>query len=74
MDPSKIEREALDLDLKSRARLAVKLLESLDNVSEKENEQLWTEESERRALEIESGTADTIPLEDVIRDARSTLS
>ena len=36
-----VETEALKLDPKARARLAGKLLESLENLSEDENARLW---------------------------------
>lgn len=50
-----IEKEALDLPLPERARLAEKLLSSLDNLSEAEAEQLWFQEAQRRAVEIDQG-------------------
>lgn len=46
-----IEAEALKLDPKARARLAGKLLESLEQLSDEENAGLWAEEAERRDQE-----------------------
>jgi hypothetical protein len=43
-----IEAEALKLDPPERARLARKLLESLEALSDAENERLWAERGERR--------------------------
>ena len=40
-----IEGEVLKLDPQARARLAKKLLESLEALSEEENERLWAEEA-----------------------------
>jgi len=73
-DLTQLERDVLSLDLKSRGRLAARLLASLDDVSEEENEKLWAEEADRRALELDSGALESIPLEDVIRDAKSIIS
>ena len=46
MSLTELEAEALKLDSKSRARLAGKLLDSLEYLSEAENEKLWIEEIE----------------------------
>ncbi len=48
MSIEEIEAEALKLDPKARARLAEKLLESLETLSDRENERLWAEEADRR--------------------------
>jgi putative addiction module component (TIGR02574 family) len=60
-----IAAEALELPLTARAELADQLLESLDELSEEEAEQLWAAEAERRyadykAGRIESTTADAV--------------
>ena len=69
-----IETEMLKLDPKARARLAGKLLESLEALSEPEIAQQWAEEAERRnadlAAQPESGSAAA----DVLRDARARLT
>ena len=43
-----LETHALKLDLAARAALAEKLLRSLDELTEAENEQLWLIEAKRR--------------------------
>jgi hypothetical protein len=43
-----LEAEALKLSLEARARLAERLLESLENLSEEENARLWSAEAEQR--------------------------
>ena len=48
MSVEEIEAQALQLDPKDRARLAAKLLASLETLSEQENDRLWAEEAERR--------------------------
>jgi hypothetical protein len=48
MSIKEIEAAALKLVPKDRARLAGKLLESLEDLSEEENELIWAQEAERR--------------------------
>jgi hypothetical protein len=69
MSNEEIEAEALKLEPKARARLAERLLESLETLSDKENERLWAEEAERRDAEWQSSG----PAGDVLRDARAKL-
>ena len=71
MTPKELETEALQLNPDARARLAKKLLNSLDVLSEAEVERLWVEEAERRNEQIERGVVEARRAEDVIRDARS---
>ena len=68
-----LETEALKLNPTARARLAKKLLNSLEVLSEAEVERLWVEEAERRNEQMERGVVEARPAEDVIRDARSRL-
>jgi hypothetical protein len=48
--------------------------QSLDDLSESENEALWAEEAERRLDELEQGLATEIPAEEVLRRARTAIS
>ena len=48
-----LEAEALNLNLEMRARLAGRLILSLDNPSESEVERLWLDEAERRLEEYQ---------------------
>ena len=72
-DPREIESEALQLPPKERARLAQRLLASLDPASDRDAEQVWLQEAERRLDELESGKIAGIPAEQVFKRARSTL-
>ena len=73
-DPArKIEAQALRLPPKDRARLAQRLISSLDPESDRDAEQAWVEEAERRLDELESGKIATIPAEQVLEKAHSTL-
>ena len=73
MSKDDIESAALKLEPKARARLAARLLESLESLSPEENERLWVEEAQRRAEAMESGTLASRPAEEVFREARSRL-
>ena len=73
MDPSTLEFEALKLSSPERARLAARLLDSLDELTDEEHERLWSEEAARRAAEALADPAVTRPAEDVFRDARARI-
>jgi hypothetical protein len=68
-----IEAAVLKLDPQARARLAKKLLESLETLSDEENERLWTEEADRRDADWGSAPGSGRPATDVLRDARAKL-
>jgi broad specificity phosphatase PhoE len=68
-----IEAEALKLDPQARARLAKRLLESLEALSDAENERLWADEAERRDAEWDAAGKPGRPAADVLRDARAKL-
>jgi hypothetical protein len=48
MSIDELEVEVLKLDPASRARVAERLLDSLESLSEEENARLWAEEAARR--------------------------
>lgn len=60
-----IEKEALGLPLQERAKLAQRLLESLDEVAESEAEQLWLDVAARRAEEIDRGAVKMVSAEEL---------
>lgn len=68
-----LESKALKLSRRDRARLAQRLLSSLDQEADADAEQLWLEEAERRLGKLKSGKVVGIPAEKVIKKARSTL-
>ena len=72
-DPREIESKALQLPPKERAQLAQRLISSLDPGSDRDAEQVWLEEAERRLDELESGKVTGIPAEQVLDKVRSTL-
>ena len=73
MSIKEIEAAALKLVPKDRARLAGKLLESLEGLSEEENEIMWAEEAERRNQAWDADPTVGRPSADVFRDARARL-
>jgi len=73
MSIEELESEAMKLDPKSRARLAGKLLESLEALSGEENERLWAEEAGRRDSDLDSDRDDARDADEVFRDARGRL-
>jgi len=68
-----LESKALDLAPEERARLAERLLASLESMAEPEAEALWLEEAERRLAELGSGAAASTPADEVFRKSRSVL-
>jgi putative addiction module component (TIGR02574 family) len=69
-----IETSALRLSEKQRARLASRLLDSLEKHKEIGVEQAWLEEIERRNSELESGEVELIPAKEVMAKARKLES
>ncbi len=69
----KIALELLGLPTGSRALLAEKLIESLDEKQDKDIEALWIKEAKRRSREIKSGKVKCKPAKDVLREARLRL-
>ena len=64
---SKVVSDALSLPPRSRAKLAERLLESLDDSTQKEIDRLWADEVEDRIDAYERGDLKAIPGEEVFR-------
>lgn len=73
MGIDELEAAALKLEPKARARLAGRLLESLDSLSPEENARIWAEEAQRRADALDAGTLTSRSAEEVFRDARARI-
>ena len=73
MSIDELEAEALKLDPSARARLAERLLESLETLSDEENARLWAEEAERRDRAWDPTASQGRPASDVFGDARDRL-
>lgn len=68
-----IEEKAQRLPEKDRARLALKLIESLDPGEDEDVEELWLDEAERRLAEYDAGRADARPAEEVFAEIEKKL-
>ena len=71
MTLEELKEEALRLKPEARASLARELLGSLDSLTEAEVEKLWVEEAARREDELDSGTAEAHPADEVLGRARA---
>jgi len=71
-----IEKDALRLPAEDRARLAVRLLSSLEATTESpaEIEKLWIAEAERRFQEMRDGVVQGIPAREVFAELRTKQS
>jgi hypothetical protein len=65
-----LAEEAMQLPVASRARLADKLVESLDFAEPDEIQRLWAVKAVRRRDEIRSGQAKPVPGEQVMVEVR----
>jgi putative addiction module component (TIGR02574 family) len=65
-----LEQEAMRLSATSRALLAEKLVESLDEAELDQIQKHWVAEALRRRDEVRSGRVKPIPGEQVLDDAR----
>ena len=68
-----IERDIRALSARERARLLKALISDLDAPADPDAERAWVAEAEHRLAEIESGTVETIPGSEVLKEARSRL-
>ena len=71
-----IKDQALQLSPEDRARLAMQLLDSLEESSESAEaiEKLWITEAERRFQELQDGVVEGISASEVFSDLRSKRS
>lgn len=68
-----LESKVLKLSPRERARLAQRLISSLDQEVDADAEKLWLQEAERRLGELKSGKVTGISADKVVKKARSTL-
>ena len=64
-EASELLKRALTLPLEERAELASSLIDSLDSSTDEDVEAAWQAEITRRIERLRSGTARTIPCEEV---------
>ncbi|MHC1743248.1 MAG: addiction module protein [Syntrophobacteraceae bacterium] len=73
MNTEQLEAEIMKLNLDARAKLAERIILSLDAPSDEENLQLWVQEAERRLKDLREGKAKEVAAEDVFRRARAAI-
>jgi putative addiction module component (TIGR02574 family) len=73
MNIKQIESEALHLTEEERAKLAQKLLISLDTPTENEIAEDWLLEAKRRAKDLDDGIVQPISASEVRRKAQAML-
>ena len=73
MTVQNIEKQLMKLDVNSRAKLARKLLTSLDELSDDENEKLWAQEAFRRHDELIHEKAKSRPAVIVFKNSKAQL-
>ncbi len=71
MTVEEIIREALTLDVETRASIAHELLSSLESLSDAEVERLWIAEAKRRSADVKAGRAQTLSAQDLLARARA---
>lgn len=71
MSIDELEAEVLKLKPEARARLAERLLDSLEDLSDAENARVWAEEAERRSAAWDVNSDSGRPADAVFRDAKS---
>ena len=73
---AEIEDDALGLPVEDRARLALRLLASLEETLESpaEIEKLWVAEADRRFRELRDGVVQVIPARTVFAELRAKRS
>jgi hypothetical protein len=73
MSENTVEKEALALPERERAKLAELLLASLENLPEKDVEALWLSVAEGRAAEIDQGKVEMVTPEELDRRVQARL-
>src|SRR5262249_59181650 len=71
MTTADLEEAVLHLPLEERAHLAQRLLESLDQPSGEEVQQMWLQEARRRAEEIDQGKGQLVSAEELEQRVQS---
>ena len=71
---AEIYDEASELDESDRAQLAGLLLESIEPEADRDVEQAWAAEIDKRVKSVDNGTASRIPWEEVKRRTHEKLA
>jgi CMP-2-keto-3-deoxyoctulosonic acid synthetase len=74
MSQIEVEQAALQMPIKARAFLAQKLLESIEQPSEAELEQLWLIEIGERIKRVERGESKLVSFSEALQQARAVIA
>jgi hypothetical protein len=72
-DPTTIENDAIQLTHRERARLALRLIESLDPGNDEDVDEFWLTEAKRRLREYDEGTASARDIDDALSEIEKQL-
>jgi hypothetical protein len=72
-DPTTIENDAIQLTHRERARLALRLIESLDPGNDEDVDDVWLTEAKRRLKEYDEGTASARDIDDALSEIEKQL-
>ena len=73
MNLQRIENEALHLPKKERVQLIQRLVLSLESQSTEELTSDWLVEAQRRTMELDNGSVQAVPGDEVLRKARALI-
>jgi putative addiction module component (TIGR02574 family) len=68
-----VTKEALSLPVDDRVVLAQRVWDSMEHFADADLEKAWMAEADRRWREIEEGTVQCHPADEVMRQARESL-
>jgi hypothetical protein len=72
-DFKEIEESALNLDRRDKARLADELLQSIHGKIDRDIDQAWIQEVQKRKESLKSGKASLYPASEVLKEARERI-
>jgi putative addiction module component (TIGR02574 family) len=73
-DELSVEEQAARLSHRERARLALRLIESLDPGQDEDVSELWLDEAERRLRKFDEGGTQALDAEEAISDIDRRLT
>ena len=72
-DSTKVQDDAIRLPHRERAKLALRLIESLDPGKDEDVDEIWLAEAERRLKEYDAGATDARDIDDALSEIGQQL-
>jgi putative addiction module component (TIGR02574 family) len=72
-DSTKIAKDAATLSHRERARLALRLIQSLDPGKDEDADEIWLAEAERRLNDYDSGRTEARNVDDALAEIQHQL-